>query len=1055
MNLPSFSNLSIGATGKLASNDLREDKKDLLESVNQNSYESIYETSHALSIAKTAEIGVARNDVLSSDKSSRAVVYPTVRLSLHPWQENIANQIYNENSRYKSWYTRELGVVYTLSKTKTPKTKTLAFGSTYTDVNSQFYVDIKLAERRMKGMGIHQFLIDQIIERWNNPSDYPLPSWPNGFTHGFGNADVVVITLLMNDLTPPDEWLWKSTLDSLCNAMYYAHSPNNDWRERTKKAEMQSEYFPKGMHKMPGDMLIGRTLSTCLLMRFKIPKVPVLQEAVDTHVALEIIKEFEVSEWVRMVKEYCGLTKDWMVKKRLAIKGMRDETKEAFAQAYVDVSENLGEAPYAYQIRFFLNTFVMPKAMKIDDTLVPIPVRVHVETDDDIRQSAVTQANVTTFQTAIPDPDIFDRPLAEPPPAPLPVATVTPYQPQMGPPQPGGTAPLPFVHAVTYDPTAPPTAPDMKRLRSCEEIEGVAMVAREFGTSGAATGADAVLGGNVLQGGGLYKGTIVSNDAALIRTGNGYMRYDDPNINEKYPGLLKKLVNDYRDTGAWYSGGWKNNLWHGHGTLHFPARFPLVPWTIEVYTRCIYEGDFVDGRFSGRGTLYLSDGRHWQGFWSEGRRSDCAGSMFIPPSAADRWAHPQIVFGTWPQDAPDFITISEYARRMALKFQNEHKVSTANEMVLVQLAHHGTIETPKGGGIVLRACSAETLAAFREYFAATNPKFLGIGKDARSKEAFNTIVPIAAFDIDYSRHKLFFEHQMYVGETNIRDRVKRIKKTLEESPNLKGVVSGDVCTSIDEFCKTLNHGRDTFSRYDVPLVEEINEHFLFHGGEWKNIWSILQTGFDESRAGRGLFGKGVYFAEDPGKCDQYTQSRHYFNPEPHMSEETQRLVEEHFGIDKKMFADAVLENNRQEIFAVLLCRVVLGASLYRSRPQLDTNDAVVKDNKENPEPIFYKTEKNAFTKKWEPLFSPVLPPLQPTAEERKAITEASNLNRRFNSIVGSHVTGGDRLRFREFVVYKGVIARPTHLIFYKRTNTDIDPNYVWPLPYGPHGCPQN
>jgi len=54
-----------------------------------------------------------------------------------------------------------------------------------------------------------------------------------------------------------------------------------------------------------------------------------------------------------------------------------------------------------------------------------------------------------------------------------------------------------------------------------------------------------------------------------------------------------------------------------------------------------------------------------------------------------------------------------------------------------------------------------------------------------------------------------------------------------------------------------------------PLQKDVNECFLVHGTKPEHVVEILSTGLNERFSG-GLFGHGVYLAEDPGKCDQYT-----------------------------------------------------------------------------------------------------------------------------------------------------------------------------------------
>eukprot|EP01017_Pseudomicrothorax_dubius_P041240 TRINITY_DN6573_c0_g3_i2.p1 TRINITY_DN6573_c0_g3~~TRINITY_DN6573_c0_g3_i2.p1 ORF type:complete len:446 (-),score=75.48 TRINITY_DN6573_c0_g3_i2:49-1386(-) len=73
--------------------------------------------------------------------------------------------------------------------------------------------------------------------------------------------------------------------------------------------------------------------------------------------------------------------------------------------------------------------------------------------------------------------------------------------------------------------------------------------------------------------------------------------------------------------GKRYDGEWRGDLFHGKGTLYneFPEPLPkdfncTAPTSLERYAVSM-EGDFVEGRFTGRGTVILFDGsRYWGQF---------------------------------------------------------------------------------------------------------------------------------------------------------------------------------------------------------------------------------------------------------------------------------------------------------------------------------------------------------------------------------------------------------------------------------------------------------
>merc|ERR1712139_485798 len=61
---------------------------------------------------------------------------------------------------------------------------------------------------------------------------------------------------------------------------------------------------------------------------------------------------------------------------------------------------------------------------------------------------------------------------------------------------------------------------------------------------------------------------------------------------------------------------------------------------------------------------------------------------------------------------------------------------------------------------------------------------------------------------------------------------------------------------------------DDAARKLLNLDEAVNEKCLLHGTKPDHALSIIHNGLNEKLSG-GLFGKGVYLAEDPSKIDQY------------------------------------------------------------------------------------------------------------------------------------------------------------------------------------------
>ena len=112
-------------------------------------------------------------------------------------------------------------------------------------------------------------------------------------------------------------------------------------------------------------------------------------------------------------------------------------------------------------------------------------------------------------------------------------------------------------------------------------------------------------------------------------------------------------------------------------------------------------------------------------------------------------------------------------------------------------------------------------------------------------------------------------------------------------------VEDEMQTSIREH-KDSGHSGGVFNRYNVIKIQRIsnrrlwdryrnrrkeileenhdyaNERMLFHGSPFLN--AIIQKGFDERHAYiGGMFGAGIYFAENSSKSNQYVYGLYYFS----------------------------------------------------------------------------------------------------------------------------------------------------------------------------------
>jgi len=970
------------------------------------------------------------------------VYHKSASLKPRKWQEVIIETIYNRHSPANSWKTRELG--------------DFRFGEDYGEVKDSHQVseyDFKAAMDSLSGTyyttqypGIES-VTKELSERWFNPEKYPLPCWPNGFIHGFGKADVVVILLLMNDLTAPDTWTYKPGKMSMVAALYNGCSPSGDWTQRTRENVTAGTFAPTGTTQK-AQFRQTFEIRTTLHAHMQIPKRP--------HGTLQAIDYSEANQITKQIVNYIEKVYDFPTGNGAYTVKSSNALKSVFAE----VCQSLISDAYAHHIRFFMNTLTgLNFGFEVDLVKVrPPPEPPPVVRSD---ESYIREANDMALQRTKaynPMPEIFEETVARAPP-PLPTVPITPYIPSnlastvtaaasaatsgafpqaiVVPSGASGTSggtdstSMTVVQAVPMDMSD--ASVGLKREFS-EELLNLKGVKRSYETSGSADG--------ILLGSGTFKGTVqrYEGDGDSNSRVHGTMEYTDGFLSQIVvpgpapPGTYKQGL---------YTGSWLNNLWHGQGVLVFPAIDPYMPKT-SLFTsmlkqqQCIYEGEFANGYFEGKGKLYLPDGRNWEGYWKQGQRTDHIGIMTLPPTSRVLLPNYTQEIGIWTQEMDDFVSISAYAYAKSDQMQSEHTPFGPNpSYVVVQLPHYPKVEYPVhklGGAIMLRAAPVETLMALRTFFNSSDPRLVGYGRDATPYVQYNSITPIAVYDIDYNMHDILRRHHTYLGKTDILNNVKRFQKVIEQDAAMKDVLSVDSCTRMSQFLKTFT--TNIFSRYEPPLTVEQNEQYLFHGGPWSAIWSILQTGFDESRASAGMFGKGVYFAEDPVKCDQYSRGRRS-PPYGHMTPEEQEQVQRYFGIPDSLLADAVVNDGSQDLFAMLLCRVVLGNAIHRGRAEFERNESGVKNKKGNDEPLFYqdKDTKPPGQKHLDPYSGPM--------------SSARNISNLFNSIVGDH--GGasmGRLRFREFIVYKGIVAQPTQLIFYKRTTKDFPAVYK-----DPYKCP--
>ena len=99
------------------------------------------------------------------------------------------------------------------------------------------------------------------------------------------------------------------------------------------------------------------------------------------------------------------------------------------------------------------------------------------------------------------------------------------------------------------------------------------------------------------------------------------------------------------------------------------------------------------------------------------------------------------------------------------------------------------------------------------------------------------------------------------------------------------------------------------------LDQKVNEVYLLHATDPKNLHSILFEGLDPTISHEGLFGRGVYFAECAAKSDQYAVMDRKLN-----YKEDESLFDLHHKLYKKFEG----REHPGQVYYCLVSRVVLG-----------------------------------------------------------------------------------------------------------------------------------
>jgi hypothetical protein len=416
----------------------------------------------------------------------------------------------------------------------------------------------------------------------------------------------------------------------------------------------------------------------------------------------------------------------------------------------------------------------------------------------------------------------------------------------------------------------------------------------------------------------------------------------------------------------------------------------------------------------GLGILKFYIGSSWRGTWIKGQRTSDIG-VFTDTDGS-------VTLGQWLQTSMMVKSTTDMAEEELRLWKEAHSEPIYSDNFIVEKPGYGRIAVASGKvGGVLRMANWHTETAIHRMMKTTNPSELGRGRDADfyMDEDWNytQLLPLAVFDVDYSNSYVLQDWQRYqqsLLESLSTLRAETTKSTFSNVTRMdlacpkEGYLYEDGQTLVDANLASLG----------VSLNDSLNEKFLLHATKAENLFAMLNTSFDTTYSSSGLLGKGIYFADDPGKADQYA------TPESIHSEVCKRLgikrpqiVDEmHISAvsaKRQAAADAESEANAEagkyvewedteaynnfDVFFMFIARVPLGKVLQPK--SLD-------DLQKNISPS--KLDRGIFQEGYQRGY-------------------ASKLNAPYNSL-----SIKDVLRYREFVVYQNAIARISHLIVYAR-----------------------
>ena len=208
---------------------------------------------------------------------------------------------------------------------------------------------------------------------------------------------------------------------------------------------------------------------------------------------------------------------------------------------------------------------------------------------------------------------------------------------------------------------------------------------------------------------------------------------------------------------------------------------------------------------------------------------------------------------------------------------------------------------------------------------------------------------------------------------------------------------------------------------------DINEKFLVHGTTAANVLPMLLQGPTNQFSSGGAFGKAVYFAEDVGKSDQYCKKADGMADIDYGSA---GVIKTMLGIKPEDYDDAVVSaQGKKDVFYMFVVRVALGCSALLESSDYRANRAGKPGTEANKQRLMFEPADMKESAAVSAAFAAGM-----YGAGVPGMGTAYKLDNQFQSVIiddwGPHASLN--MRYREFMVYSGFVAKITHVVAYKR-----------------------